>query len=302
MNTITRAQARANQLPAGPAPVRLSSNTTADSSIVTSHSSSVFPPTALVVPEERSPLQLDRIKEEQHLDLSIQTLINNYQAAPSAEWIFKNDVLHKVIHCHSQSFSAPILPASLVPKVLPTFHTHSSAEHFRRDRTFAKPQIRCFWPPMYEAIRSYIRSCVDCARYHIHRMKPADHLKSVVPPFGAFELVGIDFWGPTNAPSASNNRYVLVLTDYLTKYAIARPAPKNTAVATAEFLLDTTFTFGVPSHIITDQGTHFRNDLVSSLTTTLGCEHTFVTAYHPEFNGQVERRNATMRPKMNALY
>lgn len=133
-------------------------------------------------------------------------------------------------------------------------------------------------------------------------MKPAGHLRPITPPSGVFDLVGLDFWGPTTESSTSSNRYVIVLTDYLTKFVIAKPVPTNTAVTTAEFLLETSFTFGVPAHILTDQGTHFRNELVHSLTVALGCKHTFVTAYHPQSNGQTERWNATMRPKLNALH
>ena len=302
VNVITRAQSRTKQLLLVPASKLSSSNTAVDSAGIPSLNQSDLHPTASVVPERRSPLDLNRIKEEQRLDHSIQMLVNEYHHAPSGDWVFKNDVLHKVVRCHSQSFEVPVLPASLVPEVLFAFHTHPSAAHFGRDRTFAKLQSRCFWPHMYEDIRSYIQSCIDCARYHIRRMKPAGHLKSVVPPSGAFELVGLDFWGPTTESSSSDNRYVIVLTDYLTKYVIAKAVPKSTAVATAEFLLETAFTFGVPSHIITDQGTHFRNELISSLTATLGCQHKFVTAYHPQSNGQTERWNATMRPKLNALY
>ena len=102
--------------------------------------------------------------------------------------------------------------------------------------------------------------------------------------------------------SASDNRYVIVLTDYLTKYVVAKAVPTNTAVSTAEFLLETSLTFGVPSHILTDQGSHFKNDLIRSMVSVFGCKHTLITPYHPQSNGLTERWNATMTPKLNLLH
>jgi transposase InsO family protein len=297
LNAITRAQSRKNQSTSVPVPDASSSSPPAAPPFRSDLQSS-----SLVAPEQRSPLHLDRVKEEQLLDPVIQSIISEHRRNPSPDLVFKDGVLHKVVNCQSQAIEVPFLPQSLVSEVLHAFHNHPSAAHFGRDRTFSKLQSRCFWLHMYEDIRSYIKSCVACARYHIRRMKPAGHLRPITPPSGVFDLVGIDFWGPTTESSTSSNRYVIVLTDYLTKFVIAKPVPTNTAVTTAEFLLETSFTFGVPAHILTDQGTHFRNELVHSLTVALGCKHTFVTAYHPQSNGQVERWNATMRPKLNALH
>lgn len=81
-----------------------------------------------------------------------------------------------------------------------------------------------------------------------------------------------------------------------------KAVPRNTAMIAAEFILETYLTFGVPRHLLTDNGSHFRNELMAALTSVLGCQHTFVTPYHAQGNGQVERWNATMRPKPNALH
>ena len=139
---------------------------------------------------------------------------------------------------------------------------------------------------MYESIHLHIKCCHACAQYPICRRKPAGHLQPVPPP----------------EPSSSDNRYTIVLTNYLTKYFVAKAVLKNTALATAEFLLETALVFDVPSRIITDQGTHFSNELMGSLVSSLGCQYTLITPYHPKSNGQVERWNATILPKLNVLH
>ena len=94
---------------------------------------------------------------------------------------------------------------------------------------------------------------------------------------------------------------MLVLTDYLSKFIVARATPLNNAQTVAEFLLDVASTFGVPHQLLTDQGRHFDNELIDRLSTLMGCKHTLSTAYHPQTNGQVERWNATMRAQLNKL-
>ena len=130
---------------------------------------------------------------------------------------------------------------------------------------------------MSEEFRSYIKSRAACATHHIRRAKLPGHLQSI-------EL------------SASGNLCIIVLTDYLRKYVFAKAVPKNKAVLVAEFLVETSFTFDVPGHVITDQCTHFRNELIDNLTPLLGCKHTCVTPYHSQSNDQCERWNLTMRP------
>ncbi|CAF3839677.1 unnamed protein product [Rotaria sp. Silwood1] len=50
---------------------------------------------------------------------------------------------------------------------------------------------------------------------------------------------------------------------------------------------------GSPDTIITDQGTHFKNELLQAISHLVGCKHIFSTPYHPQTNGQTERWNST---------
>ena len=297
VNVITRAQARKRNTVQQDS----SSSLSQKSVVVTTQTSGPLAPNSST-PAKRSPLDIHRIRAEQLLDENIQKITMQQRLHPTDKFVIHDDILYKVLHNRSSAIHVPFLPQSLIREVLFAFHDHPSAGHFGRDRTFAKLKTRCYWPNMYETIRSYIKSCVACGKYHINRQKPPGHLQPIPPPQGIFDLVGIDFWGPTPESSASGNRYVIVLTDYLTKYVIAKAVPRNTAMVTAEFLLDVSLTFGVPKHILTDNGSHFRNELMNSLTSVLGCQQVFITPYHAQANGVVERWNATMRPKSNALH
>jgi transposase InsO family protein len=95
--------------------------------------------------------------------------------------------------------------------------------------------------------------------------------------------------------SPQGNKYILVITDLFTRFVTAIPLPKNTAELTALALFRHIFCrFGVCSTLITDQGTHFNNNLMRALTHLIGFNHILSTPYHPQTNGVVERFNASM--------
>jgi hypothetical protein len=72
----------------------------------------------------------------------------------------------------------------------------------------------------------------------------------------------------------------------------ARALCTNIIIVTSKFLYDHIFTqFGCPLIIVTDQGTHFINDVICYLTNHFIVRHTNFTTYYPQGNGQAESIN-----------
>ena len=69
-----------------------------------------------------------------------------------------------------------------------------------------------------------------------------------------FEKWGIDFIGPISpAAQYSQAKYIIVPTDYLTKWAEARATRKNDARTTAKFLWEQVISrFGCPIELVSD--------------------------------------------------
>ena len=59
--------------------------------------------------------------------------------------------------------------------------------------------------------------------------------------------------------------------------------------------------YGIPKSILSDQGTHFKNQLMEAMTKLIGYNHIFSSVYHPQTNGVVERFNATFIPRIAKL-
>ena len=114
-----------------------------------------------------------------------------------------------------------------------------------------------------------------------------------VLPGEPFLKWGLDFIGPIK-PMAfyTNNRNIVVATNYATKWVEARALRTNTAAVTAKFLYDTIITrFGCPLELVSDQGSHFLNEAIQILVDQFLIIHRTSTPYYPQRNGQAESTN-----------
>jgi transposase InsO family protein len=176
-----------------------------------------------------------------------------------------------------------------------------SGSHFSFARTYDKLRNHYWWPGMHSSIRHHIKSCKACLSFNVSRQKKVGQLHPVPPPDGPFQIIGIDFCGPLKT-TPRGNKYVLVITDYFTRYITAVPLPTCTAEKTAETLFNEFFCkFGVPEVIVSDQGTHFQNQLMTHMQHLIGYNHIYSTPYHPQSNGIVERFNSTFIPQISKL-
>lgn len=74
---------------------------------------------------------------------------------------------------------------------------------------------------------------------------------------------------------------MLVLKDDISKYVWLRACREATSAVTAELLLDWFAAFDVCYQWVSDQGTHFKAQVVKCPQHALGAHHHFVTARCP---------------------
>ena len=239
---------------------------------------------------------IEQLKQRQQNDISIRNIVNNIQRKPfSDEYCVTDGLLCKRIKRLNHIRSVPVVPKDNVKDILMAYHNTSiNGSHFGKDRTYYKIRDRYFWSGMYQDVVNHVKSCPNCSINKCSRRKPNGHLNSVNPPEGVWENLAMDFVGPIT-PSSSGQKYILVITDLLSKYVIAKGTRDNSALSAAKVLVEEVILkFGSPNQILTDNGSHFTADLFNQITSLCGVCHVFTTPYNPQSNGVCERFNATM--------
>ncbi|CAF4700272.1 unnamed protein product, partial [Rotaria sp. Silwood2] len=77
-------------------------------------------------------------------------------------------------------------------------------------------------------------------------------------------------------------------TRWINAIALPNCSPQTTAQTIFD---DYICRYGVPKSILSDQGTHFNNQLMDSMAKLIGYTHIFSTIYHPQSNGMDPENN-----------
>ena len=187
-----------------------------------------------------------------------------------------------------------VIPKALVELVLKEMHDSVTAGHMGVRRTLACARLRFYWYKQRETVEMWCRGCTKCAARKSGSAKKhrASLRKNITGE--PFARIGIDISGPYN-PTQDGNKYLLVVSDYFTKWVEAYPMRDMEAKTVAEVLVTEFISrMGVPMVIHSDQGRNFESKLFQQMCSLFGIKKTRTTAFRPASNGLVERFNRTL--------
>jgi hypothetical protein len=103
----------------------------------------------------------------------------------------------------------------------------------------------------------YYKGCEECQRFGNTQLVPAGMLHPIIKPW-PFRGLGLDFIGQIHPPSSKGHHFVLVATNYFTKWTEKVPLKNMTHKEVIEFITEQIIhRFGIPQTLTTDQGTSF---------------------------------------------
>jgi len=91
--------------------------------------------------------------------------------------------------------------------------------------------------------------------------------------------------------SCQNNRYLLVVQDYFTKWPTAIELPDQTAARITRELMKLFSEFGIPRIV---QGRNFKSTILCQTMEAFGVSKSHTTVYHPQGDGMVECLNHSL--------
>ena len=118
-----------------------------------------------------------------------------------------------------------------------------------------------------------------------------------VLPLEPFQKWGLDFVDRFKlAATQTGNKYIIVATDYCTKWVETKALRDNTAMSTAKLIYEHVWCwFGCPIELVSDQACHFLNRLIRDLTTHYAVVHRKSTSYYPQANDLAESTNKILQ-------
>jgi IS30 family transposase len=126
------------------------------------------------------------------------------------------------------------------------------------------------------------------------QIAPASTLHPIIKPW-PFRGWGLDFIGEIHPSSTKGHRFVLVATNYFTKWVEAVSLKHMTHHEVLSFVMEhIVYRFGMPHTLTTDQGLAFMSSQFREFAASLKIKLLNSSPYYAQSNGQAEASNKTI--------
>ena len=212
-------------------------------------------------------------------------------------------ILYRVLlpdKANGHNVTQMIAPKVLRRELYRQLHELRTAGHLGIRKTYQKLKSRFYWPNMKIDIQRWCKYCKSCAQNKTLFGKRQANLRQMLSG-NPMDRIAIDFLGPLPR-TEKGNEYILVASDYFTKWVECFALPDMRAETTADTLVTQFFCrFGVPRILHSDQGSNFESILFKEMCRLFEIDKTRTTPYHPRSDGMVERFNRTIQQMLRAF-
>ncbi|XP_059650636.1 uncharacterized protein LOC132296450 [Cornus florida] len=148
-----------------------------------------------------------------------------------------------------------------------------------------------YWPRMRKDCIDYSKGCQACQRHGPIQNVPAKELQPIIKlwPFRGW---GLDLIGKINPPSSEGHHWVIIATDYFTKWVEAKACKAVDQQTVINFMEQNIIhRFGIPETFVSDNATVFRATDVLQFGHNMNIHMSASTPYYAQANGQAESSN-----------
>jgi hypothetical protein len=155
------------------------------------------------------------------------------------------------------------------------------------------------WTHMKEHVRRFIRRCPNCQK--MSQIKTPIHtLPFTQAAYEIMERLGIDYIGPF-PPDEFGNTYICVIIDCHSRWVELYATKSNDAKSTARAVYDHFGRYGSANQLLSDNGSHFVNEVIDELMKLMDMPHVRTVAYSQQENTIIERQNKAILHHLRAL-
>ena len=168
---------------------------------------------------------------------------------------------------------------------------NSKIGHHGIERTLKKLQdnnmIESNWKSVRADIKKFLFQCPLCQK--MARLKTPIHTHPfTTAAYLPMDRISIDTIGPL-PPDNSGFTHIIVIIDCFSRFLECIPTYSTEAITAADALYQWSCRYGVPSQIVSDNGTQYNNSLVKAFCEILGIDMKYIQPYSHEENAIVER-------------
>jgi transposase InsO family protein len=175
---------------------------------------------------------------------------------------------------------------------------HAGAAGHRGARATATALEELFdWPTLRDDVKAFVSGCLHCMVTASGKIpRPLGEALHATKPNQLLHWDWLCIYRGT-----TGEKYVLVIKDDMSGFVELVACADATSDETYRALMDWFKRFGVVHQWVSDQGAHFKNQVIERLQRALGAHHHFTTAYTPWANGTVEVVNREILKVLKAL-
>ncbi|UYV72292.1 K02A2.6-like [Cordylochernes scorpioides] len=234
------------------------------------------------------------IRKEQRSDVQTKKIIQEIDSKSESGYKIIDGILYRKNYDPMGKPWLLVVPKQMRIDILREAHDAPMAGHLGFAKTYDRVRRKYFWPGLHRSVRQYVAHCRECQRRKGSTERPPGQLVPIPPVPRPFQKIGIDLLGrfPT---SNDGNKWTVVATDYLTRYAMTKAIPNGSSEEVGKFIVeDVILKHGAPRELISDRGRTFISHTIREINNLCGTAHRFTSAYHPQTNGLTERLNKTL--------